>query len=87
VGSDCLILQSTDVEIPETKGRIIEIDFKELGIVKNRRALASLALVTKLVPVISIEMLFNGLGTRFSPSYLEQAKKLISRCLATSLDR
>lgn len=53
----CLVIQASDVEIPQTQAEIVQVNFKDQGIKNPDRAMASLALLAGMRRVISSEML------------------------------
>lgn len=81
VGSECLIIKAADIQIPETSGEVIEIDFAAYRITSNQRALASLALITRQLAGLSRGMLFNGMHSKLNSTQMDEAVSLINRCL------
>lgn len=71
--SDCLVIKAIEVVIPATSCRVVEIDFQQLGVSVAHRAVAALALLSGLHPVLSKEMFRAGLFHRFKTRQLEQA--------------
>ncbi len=72
-----LIIKSKGLELPRTKARILEIDFKAQKIKFFDMALASLSIMAQLKKVISSEMLETALSTRFKGKILESSLGLI----------
>jgi len=81
VGKDTLILKATDVTLPETDGTIIEIDFKEKGIKKNDRALASLGIVAQKENGLTMDMLQEALKLKFKKPVYDTAWATIEKVL------
>ena len=77
------IFAAHDISLPETGAAIIEMDFQSARVANANRALASLAAVSSLNSVISPEMLFSGLASRFSGRVFEEAETTVRAFLAT----
>ncbi|MFT5701114.1 MAG: 2-oxoglutarate ferredoxin oxidoreductase subunit beta [Desulforhopalus sp.] len=60
------VVKEKSVDIPETPGEVVEVDFKELKIVKQDWALAALCLIAKKEKAINRDMLNIALKTRFN---------------------
>ena len=74
-----LILQSSDVEVPDSKAQIHKIDLKSLKVKKSDWALASLGVLARLGHIISFEMLEAALKIRFKNKILEVSSELIKK--------
>ncbi len=74
---DALIIQIGSVNLPASKARIHQVDFKNQGIKRPDWALASLAVLAKLKKVIQPQMLETALKVRFKGKALESSLKLV----------
>ena len=74
------IISAQGLAIPKTSAQITEIDFGRMSIAQSNWALASLAVLCSLTPILSLEMLYAGLRYRFSCSVLDEANAVIKRC-------
>ena len=79
-----LVIQASDVELPETSARVMTIDFKAQKIKSYDRALASLAILARMNQVITFEMLETALENRFGKKVLDSALALIRRVEITA---
>ena len=79
--SDGLIIRVAGVELPESKARVLTVDFKALGIKKVDHALASLAVLAGAQRIISKEMLAKGLEYLFEgkAALLESVQTVLSK--------
>ncbi len=79
---NCLILQAADTYLPDSKAKVIRMEFKEKKIKEQDRALAALAVLAGHREIISDEMLKAGLIYRFGfpvpESVLELVRKVSS---------
>lgn len=71
------IISAKGVNLPETSARVSEINFSLKSISKSNWALAALAALTTLTPILSIEMLLAGLSNRFSGDVLHQSESIV----------
>ncbi|MDM8525162.1 thiamine pyrophosphate-dependent enzyme [Desulfococcaceae bacterium HSG8] len=78
IGPETLIIKAADVDIPATRGTVISADFKDRGIKKQDRALASLALLSGMNQVLTSEMLDAALEERFKEKALNEVRKLVA---------
>jgi len=83
--ADSLVIIGKDLKIPENNARIIEIDFKALGILSADWALASLKFLAAKGFPITEEMLYAGLANKFTGKQLDETRSLI--CMATSAEK
>jgi pyruvate/2-oxoacid:ferredoxin oxidoreductase beta subunit/Pyruvate/2-oxoacid:ferredoxin oxidoreductase gamma subunit len=67
LGSSARVITAADLAIPETRARVLPLDFKTLGIAKSDRALAALAVLAKRNQVLSRDMLAAAMALRFDP--------------------
>lgn len=63
---ETFVVKEKSVDIPETPAEVVEVDFKELKIVKHDWALAALCLMAKKGKAINREMLDIALKARFN---------------------
>lgn len=73
------VIKEKSVCIPETTANIVEIDFKELKIIKQDWALASLALMAKNKKALNREMLEIALKLRFSGKNYLSAMAIVAK--------
>lgn len=73
------VLLTKGLTIPETAGRVIEIDFKRRGIRRTERALAALSLLAGGGDPITFEMLESGLRQTLKGKALEAGLDLLKR--------
>jgi len=85
LNKDTLIICSKDSEIPDNKAQIFRVDFKELKIRSNERALASLAVMAKYNRVISYDMLVTSLKEIFKEKIFTASFELTEKIKATEL--
>ncbi|MBF0235219.1 MAG: 2-oxoacid:acceptor oxidoreductase family protein [Desulfamplus sp.] len=74
-----LLLKEKSVDIPETRAKVVEIDFKELKIKKQDWALASLGFIAARGQGITMEMLDFALKSRFKPALYESAMETVKK--------
>lgn len=84
--SDCQIIRAKGVELPETRARVLDVDFAAMKINKRDWALAAVAILAKNTEVLDFEMLQQALQSRFekSKTYLA-AMKIITNVFASRL--
>ena len=76
------VLAAKDLSLPETCASVVVLDFQASNISNANRALASLAAVASLNTVITLEMLFSGIVSRFSGRTQEEAEATVRTFLA-----
>jgi pyruvate/2-oxoacid:ferredoxin oxidoreductase beta subunit/Pyruvate/2-oxoacid:ferredoxin oxidoreductase gamma subunit len=76
---DTLVLAAAGVALPDTKARVVTVDFKNAGIKRQDWALASLAWLARQNTLINPEMLGAGLAERFKPSVLSSVKTMMEK--------
>ncbi len=81
LGKDTFILKASDVEIPETSATVMELDFKDKGIKKHDRALASLGVIADMDKGLSLDMLKEALKLRFKESVFDMAWETIEKAI------
>ena len=77
-----LILQVSEIVIPDTKARLIRVNCTALQAAKNQRALALLAVLTTTQLTVNAELLRCGLEHKFKDDQLEEALALVERARA-----
>jgi 2-oxoglutarate ferredoxin oxidoreductase subunit beta len=81
---DSLVIHAQGIEVPPSKARIQEVDFKGQGVRIQDWALASLSIMAEQDKVISLEMLKSALKLRFGEQALASALDLIGRIQGVS---
>lgn len=81
LAEDCLLIKAVGVDIPATAAKIVEIDFKALGIKSVDYSLAGLVALARMNRVISMEMLFAALKTKFRPKVLESVMRVVDKVI------
>ena len=76
---DALIIQVRGVNLPASKARIHQVDFKAQGIKSPDWALASLAVLAKFNRIISPDMLKAALNLKFKDESYQAALEIIGR--------
>lgn len=76
---DSLVIQAQGVEVPSSRARVQQVDFKGQGIKIQDWALASLSVMAKLNRVVSLEMLESALRIRLRDHELASALDLVTR--------
>lgn len=79
---ECTIVKSSEVELPETRASVLEIDFKAKKIKSQDWALASLAMLAGQNQTLSMEMLTVALKLRFNPKVFEMAQAVMEKIAA-----
>ncbi len=78
LSEEALVLQASDVDIPNTRARTSTIDFRGLGLKRADWALASLAMLAHMGKVLSEEMLNAALEIRFPGTTINTAKQMLA---------
>lgn len=78
-----IIFAAEDVSLPENSATIFPMDFRSSRVTKANRALASLAAVSSQNSIITTEMLFSGLSSRFAGNVLKEAETTVRTFLET----
>ncbi len=73
------VLKARDVDIPECRARIHEVDFKAQGIRSQDRALAAIGVLAKLEIGLTPAMLESALRLRFAEAVLTSARELVGK--------
>jgi len=79
---ECIVIKAADVDLPETRASILEVDFKTLKIKSQDWALASLAVLAGRGQTLSEEMLTEALKLRFNKKVFEMALAVIQKVAA-----
>ena len=83
LGENSLVIQAAGVDIPETKAKVLTIDFKEMGLKKVDWSLASIAVMAGLNKVISLEMLLAAIKARFRGKVQDISLELAQKVAAS----
>jgi pyruvate/2-oxoacid:ferredoxin oxidoreductase beta subunit/Pyruvate/2-oxoacid:ferredoxin oxidoreductase gamma subunit len=70
---ESLVVKDSKLSLPETRARVIDIDFAELKVRSSEQALAALAAVAREGVLLTYEMLAAGLGHRYRGKMLDEA--------------
>jgi 2-oxoglutarate/2-oxoacid ferredoxin oxidoreductase subunit beta len=80
-----LVIQASEVNIPDTKAEIRVVDFKGMGLKSQDWSLAALAVMAKMKRVLDESMLHAALGHRFRGEALMGAKTVVYTVLAPGI--
>lgn len=79
-GPGGLVIKASDVEIPATSARVLDLDFQgSYRIPSVHRALGALAVMCGETPLATIAMLCDALAIRFAGKHLEESLEIIQR--------
>ncbi len=78
---DTFVIKEKSVDIPDTKAKVLEMDFKELKIKKHDWALASLAILAKQEKFLTKDMLIFALKSRFKEKVFNSSMEIVERIL------
>jgi 2-oxoglutarate ferredoxin oxidoreductase subunit beta len=81
LSQNTFVLKEKSVSIPETKAKVIEIDFKKLKIKKQDWALASLGVLAKNEKALNKDMLESAVKLRFNEKVSKIAMETINKIL------
>ncbi|MGB3210687.1 MAG: thiamine pyrophosphate-dependent enzyme [Desulforhopalus sp.] len=76
---DCLVIKGSELALPDTRAKIIDIDFAGLKIKTSQRALAALAVLAGDGTLLSREMLAAGISHRYHGKMLEEAIRVVAK--------
>jgi Pyruvate/2-oxoacid:ferredoxin oxidoreductase gamma subunit len=76
---DAVVIRADGVDVPPCRATVHQADFKSLGVKKQDRALASLAVLARLNKVINRDMLRSALRIKFKDKILSSALDLVDR--------
>ncbi len=86
LGSDSVILRASDVSVPSSPARTIEVDFKSAGIGRKDRALASLLFIGRLSGIFSYDELVSVIGKTLPESLHRPALSTLEKANAVPID-
>ncbi|HDI60450.1 MAG TPA: 2-oxoglutarate synthase [Desulfobacteraceae bacterium] len=78
-GPEALVLAAAGVALPDTRARVVTVDFKKAGIRRQDWALASLAWLAQQNIVITPGMLEAGLAERFKAPVVSSLKAMMEK--------
>jgi Pyruvate/2-oxoacid:ferredoxin oxidoreductase gamma subunit len=76
---ETLVIKGSELTLPDTGAKVIDIDFAGLNIKPSQRALAALAVLTGQGSLLSKEMLLAGISHRCHGKMLEEAMAVTAR--------
>lgn len=76
---ETLVIKGSEMTLPATGAKVIDIDFTALNIKGSQRALAALAVLTEAGSLLSKEMLQTGISHRYHGKMLEEAMAVIAK--------
>ncbi len=76
---DTLIIQDSELVLPDTAAKVIDIDFSGLKIKNSQKALAALAVLAGEGSILTTEMFITGISHRYQGKMYEEAMALIAR--------
>jgi pyruvate/2-oxoacid:ferredoxin oxidoreductase beta subunit/Pyruvate/2-oxoacid:ferredoxin oxidoreductase gamma subunit len=76
---ETLVIKGSELTLPETGAKVIDIDFAGLTIKPSQRALAALAVLTGQGSLLTQEMLLAGISHRYHGKMLEEAMAVTAR--------
>ena len=82
LAKETVIIKGSELTLPDTGAKVIDIDFAGLNIKASQRALAALAVLTGTGDVVNREMLLAGISHRYHGKMLEEALAVTSRLSA-----
>ena len=77
--ADAVVVKDSKLAMPDTRARIIDMDFTSLKIRASEQALAALAMLAREGELLTHEMLIAGLSHRYRGKMLEDAKIVVGR--------
>ncbi|THB74086.1 MAG: 2-oxoglutarate synthase [Desulfobulbaceae bacterium] len=86
LSESAILIRDVAQQVPETTAHMISIDFQQLKISQQNRALASLGVLARCNLVISREMLEFSLKARFSGDSLMKAMEIITIVYESDLE-
>ena len=75
---ETLVIKGSELELPRTAARVIDIDFSGSGIKNSQRALAALAVLANEGSVLNKDMLMAGISHRYHGKMLDQTITVIT---------
>ncbi len=76
---ESLVVKDSRLSLPETRARVVDLDFAELKVRSSEQALAALAAVAREGVLLTYEMLAAGLGHRYRGKMLDEALAVAAR--------
>jgi 2-oxoglutarate ferredoxin oxidoreductase subunit beta len=76
---DTLIIKDSELVLPDTVAKVIDIDFSGLKIKNSLKALAALAALAGEGSVITKEMIMAGISHRYQGKIYDEAMAVIAR--------
>ncbi|MBU1566904.1 MAG: 2-oxoacid:acceptor oxidoreductase family protein [Proteobacteria bacterium] len=76
---EALVVKDSKLSLPETRAKVIDIDFSEMKIRASEQALAALAVVAREGILLNYEMLAAGLSLRYKGKMFEEALAVAER--------
>lgn len=76
---DAVVVKDSKLSLPDTRAKVIDIDFAKLKIRSSEQALAALAMVAREGILLTYEMLVVGLGHRYQGKMLDEALAVVAR--------
>ena len=77
--NDTLIIKGRELRLPDTKAKVVDVDFARLKIKPAQRALATLAVLAGEGSLLNKEMLLAGVTHRYHGKMLEEAMSIATR--------
>lgn len=79
LSEDAIVIKAKGIDIPETKAKVLEIDFSAQKLKKPDWAMAALTVMAKMNKVLTLDMLQAAIEERFKGSNLESVKALVDK--------
>jgi Pyruvate/2-oxoacid:ferredoxin oxidoreductase gamma subunit len=76
---ESLVVKDSKLSLPQTRARVLDVDFAELKVRSSEQALAALAAVAREGVLLTYEMLAAGLGHRYRGKMLDEALAVAAR--------
>ncbi len=81
LGEEAVVVKDSTLTIPETRARVVDLDFGNLNIRSSERALAALAVVAGEGVLLTSEMLAAGIHHRYRGKMRDEALAVATRVL------
>lgn len=82
LGEEAVVVKERSLNLPETRARVLDIDFPALGVKPGEWALAALAILARERILINPEMLAAGIAHRYRGRMLDEARTVMAGILA-----
>lgn len=79
ISEDAFVIKVKGIDIPHTKAKVMEVDFKAQKLKKTDWAMAALTVMAKMNKVLTMDMLQAATAERFKGSTLDSIKTLIDK--------